>query len=85
MIKEYVDTGTSPKELAKKSIVKLSKKDIESAVKQALDKNKKAVEEIKSGKTESLQFLIGQVLTLTKKQADPKEIKALILEMLKKQ
>ncbi len=85
LVKEYVDTGTSPKALAKKSVVKLSKKDLESAVQQALDKNKKAVEEINSGKTESLQFLIGQVLALTKKQADPKEIKALILEMLKKQ
>ena len=85
LIKEYVDTGTSPRELMKKSALKLSKNDLEKAVKQALDKNKKAVDEIKSGKSESLQFLIGQVLALTKKQADPKEIKALILEMLKKQ
>ena len=85
LIKEYVDTGTSPRELVKKSKVKISKADIEAAIKQVLEKNKKVAEEIKSGKSESLQFMIGQVLALTKKQADPKEIKALITEMLKKQ
>jgi aspartyl-tRNA(Asn)/glutamyl-tRNA(Gln) amidotransferase subunit B len=85
LIKEYVDTGIPPRELVNKSKVKLSKADLEQAVRQALEKNRQAAEETKAGKSESMQFLIGQVLALTHKQADPKEIRELILEMLKRE
>ena len=82
LVKEYVDTGVSPRELLSKSKVKLSKGDLEAAAKQVLEKEKKAADEFRAGKKDSLQFLIGKVLALTKKQGDPKTIKNMLMKML---
>jgi aspartyl-tRNA(Asn)/glutamyl-tRNA(Gln) amidotransferase subunit B len=78
LIKVYVDTGTSPKALAAKDKMSLSESDIVKIVKDIMNKNGKTVSELKSGKAEALQFLIGLVLKETKRQADPKIIKGII-------
>lgn len=78
LIKVYVDTGKSPKELAAKDKMTLTESDIVKIVKDIISKNEKTVNELKSGKVESLQFLIGLVLKETKRQADPKIIKGII-------
>ena len=49
------------------------------AVKQAIDENPQAVEDYKEGKKESLNFLVGQVMRLTRGKAEP----AKTVEMLK--
>lgn len=83
LIKEYVDTGTSPKKLAEKETVQLSESNLDDIVEKVLQENKSVAGEFRSGKSESLQFLIGKVLAATKKQGDPKKIKELLMEKLK--
>ena len=82
LVKEYVDTGISPVELAKKNAVALSDGELEKVIDRIIGENAKAVQEYKSGKQESLQFLIGVVLKETKKQADPKKIREALLKKL---
>ncbi len=55
---------------------------IEGFVKEAVESNPKAVEEYKSGRTAALQFLMGQVMRLSKGKADPKMVLELLKEML---
>ena len=82
LIKEYVDTGTSPKALAQKETILISERDLEEIVAKVLQANAKAAEEYKAGRKESLQFIIGRVLSETKKQGDPKRIRELVLKKL---
>lgn len=82
LVKEYVDTGTSPKKLAEKNIVKMSESDVEKIVAQTLQQNGNVAEEYRAGRKESLQFLIGKVLAATNKQADPNLIRKLLLKEL---
>jgi aspartyl-tRNA(Asn)/glutamyl-tRNA(Gln) amidotransferase subunit B len=82
MIKQYVDTGISPRELAKRSLVGHSDAEVLKIIKSTISTNKKAVEEFRGGKAEALQFLVGEALKGTKKQADPKLIKELVLKEL---
>ncbi len=83
LIKEYVDTGESPKALAEKSKVQISNGRLQEIVAGVLKSNAKASEEVRKGETKSLQFLIGEVLKQTRKQADPKLIKDVILQSIK--
>lgn len=55
---------------------------IEDFVKEAIASNPKVVEEYKSGKTAALQFLMGQVMRVSKGKADPKMVMQLLKEML---
>ncbi|MCW6159977.1 MAG: Asp-tRNA(Asn)/Glu-tRNA(Gln) amidotransferase subunit GatB [Candidatus Micrarchaeales archaeon] len=82
LIKEYVDTGISPRTLAQKEIVALSEKDLDEIIVKVLQANANAVEEYRNGKKESLQFLIGKVLSETRKQGNPKKIKDLIVKLM---
>ncbi|MFN6991274.1 MAG: hypothetical protein ACK4MM_00990 [Fervidobacterium sp.] len=75
--------GTFPKKLAEKSVKPLSDKDLKDIILKVLKENNKAVEEYKAGKEKAIEFIIGQVLTKTKKQADPKTIRKIILASLK--
>jgi aspartyl-tRNA(Asn)/glutamyl-tRNA(Gln) amidotransferase subunit B len=83
LIKTYVDTGTDPRELAKHEKLLISESALKKAVEQALKDNEGAVADFKAGKQEALQFLIGKVLALTKKQADPAKIRSVLLSYLK--
>ncbi len=82
LMKEYVDTGTSPRELAGRNMVVINKEELEKIVKEVMESNKKAVEDLKEGKKDVMQFLIGVILSRTKKQGDPIVIKKLITEYL---
>ncbi|MBL7170186.1 MAG: Asp-tRNA(Asn)/Glu-tRNA(Gln) amidotransferase subunit GatB [Candidatus Aenigmarchaeota archaeon] len=79
MIKEITLTGEDPeKYLKKKGLRMVSKQELEKIVKKVLEKNKKAVEDYRSGKEKSLEFLIGQVLREIKAAGDPNEIRKII-------
>ncbi|MCL5440881.1 MAG: Asp-tRNA(Asn)/Glu-tRNA(Gln) amidotransferase subunit GatB [Candidatus Marsarchaeota archaeon] len=82
LIKEYVDTGISPTELAERNIRSTPKINLEEIVSAIISSNRQAVEEFKGGNARALQFMIGQVLAKTNKQADPNAIKELILKMI---
>ena len=49
----------------------LSNEELEKAIEQVISENPEAVEEYKKGKTNVLQFLIGQVMSKTKGKAHP--------------
>ncbi|OGZ28604.1 MAG: glutaminyl-tRNA synthase (glutamine-hydrolyzing) subunit B [Candidatus Nealsonbacteria bacterium RIFOXYD1_FULL_39_11] len=57
--------------------------EIESIVKEVIGKNKKAVEDYKGGKEESLQFLLGQVMAATKGRAKPDIARDTLKKLLK--
>jgi aspartyl-tRNA(Asn)/glutamyl-tRNA(Gln) amidotransferase subunit B len=82
LIKAYVDTGTDPRELAKQEKLLISESALKKAVERAIKENGSAVADFKAGKEEAMQFLIGKVLVLTKKQADPNLIRKVLLSSL---
>jgi len=70
---------TEPEELVKKIIsektfVEIDNQKIKNAVSWVIKNNVKAVEEYKNGKTQVLQYLIGQTLKRIKEKIDPKTI-----------
>ena len=83
LIKTYVDTGTDPRELIKHEKLLISESALKKAVEEVLKENKAAVTDFKAGKGEALQFLIGKVLALTNKQADPNLIRKALMNSLK--
>ncbi|HVC58121.1 MAG TPA: Asp-tRNA(Asn)/Glu-tRNA(Gln) amidotransferase subunit GatB, partial [Candidatus Acidoferrales bacterium] len=70
LVKEYVDTGTSPGKLLERGGAEVTTGDIEQIVKNVVGENKKAVDEFKSGRKEAMQFLIGKVLAQSGKKGD---------------
>ncbi|MDP3991003.1 MAG: hypothetical protein Q8P63_01780 [Candidatus Nealsonbacteria bacterium] len=56
--------------------------DIKKAVEEAIEKNPKAVEDYKKGKTNSFQFLIGQIMSQTKGRANPGIISQILKKLL---
>ena len=58
--------------------------EIEKIVKEVISKNKKAVEDYKSGKEAAVQYLIGQIMVQTKGKANPQLVKAILQKTLTK-
>ncbi len=79
LVKEYVDTGESPRELVRKGRMQVNQEELKTIIKKTLSEESAAAEQLKSGRQQAMQFLIGKILSLTGKQADPK----LIHEMIK--
>jgi aspartyl-tRNA(Asn)/glutamyl-tRNA(Gln) amidotransferase subunit B len=52
------------------------------AVKQAIDENPQAVSDYHEGKKGAMNFLIGQVMRLTRGKADPGETSKFLREVL---
>ncbi|MBP9772097.1 MAG: Asp-tRNA(Asn)/Glu-tRNA(Gln) amidotransferase subunit GatB [Candidatus Pacebacteria bacterium] len=80
-----VAEGGDAEEIAKRLGV-VQENDIEAIraiVKQIIDENPKVVEDIKGGKENLLQFLVGQGMKLSKGSANPKVLGDLIREELK--
>lgn len=83
LIKEYVMTGTQPKELInKKSLKIIPESEVEKAVEKVIKKNKQAVLDYKHGSEKSINFLVGEVMKLTKGQARPEEVTKLIKKLV---
>lgn len=77
-----------PKELIQTIInqaktVKLSEEELREQILTVFTEQKKAVEDYKSGKTEALKFLIGQVMRKSKEKIDANQVQQLIENMLK--
>jgi aspartyl-tRNA(Asn)/glutamyl-tRNA(Gln) amidotransferase subunit B len=84
LIKEYVDTGKRPREIAGSGGKQpVTDEELRSRIKEVMAKNEKAVKEFKAGKQESIQFLIGAVLKATGKKADPNRIRELLADELR--
>ena len=82
---EMVKAGKDPSQIiADKGLEQITDTtEIENAVKQVIDKNPKPVEDYKKGKESVLQFLVGQVMALTRGKAKPETVIKLLKETLK--
>jgi aspartyl-tRNA(Asn)/glutamyl-tRNA(Gln) amidotransferase subunit B len=60
----------------------ISNEDLTKAVEEAINNNPKVVEDYKNGKTVALQFLIGQVMKITRGQATAENVKNALEEKL---
>jgi aspartyl-tRNA(Asn)/glutamyl-tRNA(Gln) amidotransferase subunit B len=82
IIEQMPNNDKSPKAIAEElGLLGVVKDDeILAAVKQAIDENPKAVNDYLSGQTASINFLVGQVMRLTRGKADPGETVKLLKE-----
>ena len=82
IIEQMPNNDKSPKEIAEEAGLLGVVKDDEvlAAVKQAIDENPKAVQDYLDGQKASLNFLVGQVMRLTRGKADPGETVKLLRE-----
>ncbi len=79
MIK-YCNEKITPEKFLKEEnlLIDLKSADVEKAVKDVMDKNPKAVEELKQGKEKALNFLIGSAMRELKGKANAREIEKII-------
>ena len=82
ILRSWKEKSKSPKQEIKKHS-QISDTEIKNLAKKVIKENKKAVEDYKSGKKESLNFLIGQVMRLSNKRADYKTARDVLEKELK--
>ncbi len=82
---EMFKTGADPSHIIEeKGLTQITDEvEIEKIIKEVISKNPKAVEDFKSGKTNAFQYLIGQVMTVTRGKANPEAISKLLTKLLK--
>ena len=82
IIEQMPNNDKTPKEIAEDlGLLGVVKDDeVLDAVKQAIDENPKAVKDYMDGQKASLNFLVGQVMRLTRGKADPGETVKLLRE-----
>ena len=85
IVEQMPKNKKSPKEIAENlGLIGVVKEDeVINAAKQAIQENSEAVEDYKAGKGASLNFLVGQVMRLTRGKADPGETVKILKELLK--
>ncbi|MDO8573115.1 MAG: Asp-tRNA(Asn)/Glu-tRNA(Gln) amidotransferase subunit GatB [bacterium] len=76
--------GGSPEGIAdtRGLLQKSDEGELTEIVKKILDDHKNIVMEYKQGKTASLQFLVGQIMKVTKGSANPQLVKSILLKIL---
>jgi aspartyl-tRNA(Asn)/glutamyl-tRNA(Gln) amidotransferase subunit B len=68
-----------------KGLKKIKKEDVvEKAVEEAIKENQQAVNDYLGGKTEALNYVVGQVMRKTKGRADPQTVLEMLKEKLEK-
>jgi aspartyl-tRNA(Asn)/glutamyl-tRNA(Gln) amidotransferase subunit B len=68
--------------IKKKVKPSISEEQLRKVVRQVLETEVRAVEDYRKGKTNAIEFLIGQVIALTKGKANPNQTRKLLLEKL---
>jgi aspartyl-tRNA(Asn)/glutamyl-tRNA(Gln) amidotransferase subunit B len=83
---KVIKTGKSPQELLKDEDLKQldQNEQLEAVINNVILVNQKAADDYKSGKTESLTFLIGQVMKETKSRASPNITRQILEQKIKK-
>jgi aspartyl-tRNA(Asn)/glutamyl-tRNA(Gln) amidotransferase subunit B len=85
ILQEYVKTGKSPRKIVEKKGITVieNMEEIEKLVDVILKKNQKAVKDYKTGNKKTLQFLIGEVMKISKGKIPPQKTKDFILKKVK--
>jgi len=85
---EMVKNGKDPSQIIEEmGLVQVTDEgEIGAIIKEAIDdpKNKKAIDDFKSGKESALQFVVGQIMAKTKGKANPQSLKELLKKALTK-
>jgi aspartyl-tRNA(Asn)/glutamyl-tRNA(Gln) amidotransferase subunit B len=86
VLKEMYDSSKDPSNIIEEKGLKQIDNDeeLENIINQAIENNPKAVEEYKEGKEASFQFLIGQIMALSKGKANPQKAQQLLRDILNK-
>ena len=79
----FVPKSFSIKEKLKSSERITDKKEIEKICEQAIEKNPQAVLDLKEGKQEALNFLLGEIMKLSQRRADFGIAREILLRLLK--
>ena len=84
VLKKMAETGLHPEQIVSESnLGQVSDSgELGAAVDEIIAKNPKAVEDYKKGKVESIKFLTGQVMALTKGRANPQIVERLLRQKL---
>lgn len=80
ILRKFIPKSFSPK---KEKIKIFTESKLKEIIKQILNKNKKSVEDYKSGNKQTINFLIGQVMQATNKQADYQIVREILEKELK--
>ena len=80
ILRSWKEKSSSPKS---KEHSQINKKEIKELAKKVIKENSKAIEDYNSGKKESLNFLIGQVMRLSNKRADYKTAREILEQNIK--
>jgi len=83
ILNDFIPKSFSPKKLAQSSERITDKTELEKIIKTVMEKNKKAVDDFKAGKQESLNFLMGEVMKESQRRADYKTAMEVLKEKLK--
>lgn len=85
VLKKMFDTGLDPEDIVKSEGLETvsDTAELEAVVKEVIEKNPKAVEDYKKGKTASMQFLIGQAMEKLKGRGKPDLLKEIFEKKLK--
>jgi len=83
ILNDFIPKSSSPKGKLKEHKIISSETEIEKIAKTVIEKNEKAVQDYKSGKKQSLNFLIGQIMRLSNRRADYKTAREILEKLLK--
>ncbi|MDO4813805.1 MAG: Asp-tRNA(Asn)/Glu-tRNA(Gln) amidotransferase GatCAB subunit B, partial [Gemella sp.] len=83
---ELIENGGSAEEIVKtKGLVQVSDTgQLSTWVNEALDNNPQSIEDFKNGKDRAIGFLVGQIMKVSKGQANPQMINKMLLEEIAK-
>jgi len=85
VLSEMTKSDRSPEQIIKiKGLAATKGKYLDQIITKVIEENQSAVDQYQKGNTNSIQFLIGQVMQQTKGQADPKQAQELIKQKLNK-
>ncbi|PIR02519.1 MAG: Asp-tRNA(Asn)/Glu-tRNA(Gln) amidotransferase subunit GatB [Candidatus Nealsonbacteria bacterium CG_4_9_14_3_um_filter_35_11] len=84
ILQEMFSTGVDTSHIIKeKQLIQITDRiEIEKIIKEVISKNQRAIEDFKKGKENAFQFLIGQVMAISKGKADPQVVKSVLKKKL---
>lgn len=83
ILNKFIPESFSPRNEIKEYSKISSEKEIQEIVEKVMKENKKAVQDYKEEKKEALNFLLGQVMKQSKKRADSKIAREILVKKLK--
>ena len=83
ILNSFIPKSFSIKSQLKKEERITDKKEIEIFAKEAMNKNKQAVQDYKQGKKEAFNFLLGEIMKISKRRADFQTAREILARLLK--